>query len=321
LAPVGEDAEKGKGGMDEEGEQGEESLNKEGFLFGQDDGADSDGSGEEGAVDEEEGQEGGEEEEEEEEEEESDVEDVDEEEYDLSESEGDEEEGGEDEDDDEVDESKRIITMGANELLGRLGAEGGTLTDAGSSGGAAAGAEQKKKEKKVYVKRKPKKIEVLPLYSMLPGSAQLKVFQRVPKGTRLIVVATNVAETSITIPGIKYVVDTGRVKRKEHDPRSGIGSFKVDWTSQASANQRAGRAGRTSPGHCYRLFSSAVYEHQFNKFTEPEIVTAPIEGMILQMKAMCIPDVRTFPYPTPPEEDDVEVNNTPCIHLTKDSRP
>lgn len=74
-----------------------------------------------------------------------------------------------------------------------------------------------------------------------------------PAGARLCVVATNVAETSLTIPGIKYVVDCGRVKKRFYDRVTGVSSFKVTWISQASANQRAGRAGRTEAGHCYRL--------------------------------------------------------------------
>lgn len=80
----------------------------------------------------------------------------------------------------------------------------------------------------------------------------LQVFRPPPPGTRLCVVATNVAETSLTIPGIKYVVDCGRVKKRYYDRVTGVSSFKVTWTSQASANQRAGRAGRTEAGHCYR---------------------------------------------------------------------
>lgn len=79
-----------------------------------------------------------------------------------------------------------------------------------------------------------------------------QVFRPPPPGTRLCVVATNVAETSLTIPGIKYVVDCGRVKKRFYDRVTGVSSFKISWTSQASANQRAGRAGRTEPGHCYR---------------------------------------------------------------------
>lgn len=95
-------------------------------------------------------------------------------------------------------------------------------------------------------------VHVVPLYAMLTAEEQAKVFRAPPEGHRLIVVATNVAETSITIPGIAYVVDCGRQKRKVVQHGSGISQFDVGWVSRASADQRAGRAGRTGPGHCYR---------------------------------------------------------------------
>ena len=79
-----------------------------------------------------------------------------------------------------------------------------------------------------------------------------QVFEPPPEGSRLCVVATNVAETSLTIPNVKYVVDTGKVKTKFYDKVTGVAAFRVTWTSQAAANQRSGRAGRTGPGHCYR---------------------------------------------------------------------
>lgn len=92
-----------------------------------------------------------------------------------------------------------------------------------------------------------------------------QVFRPPPAGTRLCVVATNVAETSLTIPGIKYVVDCGKVKKRFYDRVTGVSSFKVTWTSQASANQRAGRAGRTEPGHCYRSgFQTYIYSNNFS---------------------------------------------------------
>ena len=99
---------------------------------------------------------------------------------------------------------------------------------------------------------------VLPLYSLLPTKQQMKVFEDPPPGSRICIVATNVAETSLTIPGIRYVVDCGRSKERKYNQENGVQSFEVDWVSKASANQRAGRAGRTGPGHCYRLYSSAV---------------------------------------------------------------
>ncbi|XP_066466100.1 probable ATP-dependent RNA helicase DHX37 [Tiliqua scincoides] len=143
---------------------------------------------------------------------------------------------------------------------------------------------------------------VLPLYSLLAPEKQAKVFRPPPLGARLCVIATNVAETSLTIPGIKYVVDCGKVKRRFYDKVTGVSSFRVTWTSQASANQRAGRAGRTEPGHCYRLYSSAVFS-DLEKFTAPEITRRPVEDLILQMKALNIEKVVNFPFPTPPPTD------------------
>ncbi|XP_051950841.1 probable ATP-dependent RNA helicase DHX37 [Xyrauchen texanus] len=143
---------------------------------------------------------------------------------------------------------------------------------------------------------------VLPLYSLLAPEQQARVFHPPPAGTRLCVVATNVAETSLTIPGIKYVVDCGRVKKRFYDRVTGVSSFKVTWISQASANQRAGRAGRTDPGHCYRLYSSAVFG-DFSLFSEAEITRRPVDDLVLQMKDLNIEKVVNFPFPTPPSSE------------------
>ncbi|MCJ8735079.1 hypothetical protein PDJAM_G00242710 [Pangasius djambal] len=143
---------------------------------------------------------------------------------------------------------------------------------------------------------------VLPLYSLLAPEQQAKVFRPPPPGARLCVVATNVAETSLTIPGIKYVVDCGRVKKRFYDQVTGVSSFKVTWTSQASANQRAGRAGRTEAGHCYRLYSSAVFS-DFSQFSEAEITRRPVDDLVLQMKDLNIEKVVNFPFPTPPSSE------------------
>ncbi|XP_016356454.1 putative ATP-dependent RNA helicase DHX37 [Sinocyclocheilus anshuiensis] len=143
---------------------------------------------------------------------------------------------------------------------------------------------------------------VLPLYSLLAPEQQAKVFSPPPTGARLCVVATNVAETSLTIPGIKYVVDCGRVKKRFYDRVTGVSSFKVTWISQASANQRAGRAGRTEPGHCYRLYSSAVFG-DFSLFSEAEITRRPVDDLVLQMKDLNIEKVVNFPFPTPPSSE------------------
>lgn len=144
-------------------------------------------------------------------------------------------------------------------------------------------------------------IHVLPLYSQLQTKDQMLVFEPVPENARLIVLATNVAETSLTIPGIRYVFDTGRAKERRYDQVTGVQRFEIDWISKASASQRAGRAGRTGPGHCYRLYSSAVYERDFQEYAEPEILRMPVEEIVLQLKSMDLQHVINFPFPTPPD--------------------
>lgn len=144
-------------------------------------------------------------------------------------------------------------------------------------------------------------VHVLPLYSQLQTQEQLLVFEPPPEGSRLIVLATNVAETSITIPGIRYVFDCGRAKERKYNQSTGVQSFEIGWISKASASQRAGRAGRTGPGHCYRLYSSAVFERDFIEHAQPEILRMPVEGVILQLKSMDLQHVVNFPFPTPPD--------------------
>ncbi|KAL2135420.1 hypothetical protein VTI74DRAFT_8653 [Chaetomium olivicolor] len=151
----------------------------------------------------------------------------------------------------------------------------------------------------------PRKMHILPLYSLLPTKEQMKVFEPPPEGSRLVILATNVAETSLTIPGIRYVFDCGRSKERKYDPVSGVQSFEIDWISKASAKQRAGRAGRTGPGHCWRLYSSAVYERDFPEFSAPELLRMPIEGVVLQLKSMNLQHVVNFPFPTPPDRESI----------------
>ncbi len=145
-------------------------------------------------------------------------------------------------------------------------------------------------------------VRILPLYSLLATHLQMRVFEPIDESKeRLIVMATNVAETSLTIPGIKYVVDPGKEKKRVYDRVTGTSQFVVGWVSKAAASQRTGRAGRTAPGHAYRLYSSAVFSNEFSDFAEPEILRNPIDGTVLQMKAMNIHDVANFPFPTPPD--------------------
>ena len=163
---------------------------------------------------------------------------------------------------------------------------------------------------------------ILPLYSLLSTKEQAKVFAPVPEGTRLIVVATNIAETSITIPGISYVVDCGRIKCRNYQATTGVSSYDIMWISKAAADQRAGRAGRTGPGHCYRLYSSSLYDRQFDQFALPEVLTRPLEDVVLAMKAMNIYNVADFPFPTAPDQSQLNaaiklLANIGCIDLSR----
>ena len=147
----------------------------------------------------------------------------------------------------------------------------------------------------------PQKAIILPLYSLLSTEEQAQVFAPVPEGYRLIVVATNIAETSITIPGVTYVVDSGRQKCRNYNADTGVASFDIMWISKAAADQRAGRAGRTGPGHCYRLYSSSLYSRHMDAFSLPEVLTRPLEDVVLAMKAMKMAGKVTGSYKPPME--------------------
>ncbi|KAG5498098.1 hypothetical protein GH5_02895 [Leishmania sp. Ghana 2012 LV757] len=149
-------------------------------------------------------------------------------------------------------------------------------------------------------------LHVLPLYALLDFQKQQEVFKPPPKGMRLCVVATNVAETSITIPNIKYVVDAGRAKSKVIDEETKASCFRIEWTSQASAEQRSGRAGRVGPGHCYRLYSTAVYANLMAKHGDPEVLRTPLDSVVLLMKHIGVKNVGGFPFPSPPRESDLK---------------
>ena len=100
----------------------------------------------------------------------------------------------------------------------------------------------------------------------------------------------NVAETSPTILGLRYVFDCGRSKERKYNPSSGVQTFEVDWISKASAEQRSGRAGKTVPGHCYRSHTSPVFEQFFQELSGPEILRGPLESTVLQLETMDIDD-------------------------------
>jgi len=141
---------------------------------------------------------------------------------------------------------------------------------------------------------------ILPVYSALPSEMQSKIFEPAPPGSRKVVVATNIAETSITIDFIYYVVDPGFVKQNAYDPKLGMDSLVVTPISQAQANQRAGRAGRTGPGKCFRLYTEAAYQSEMLPTTIPEIQRQNLSHTILMLKAMGINDLLRFDFMDPP---------------------
>lgn len=139
----------------------------------------------------------------------------------------------------------------------------------------------------------------LPLHAGLSPSEQLYVFEPAPRDTRKVVVSTNIAEASVTLDGLRYVVDSGLVKLRTFDPRYGIDVLSIVPISQASANQRAGRAGRTTAGKCFRLYPEAVYL-QLAPQTVPEIARSDISLFTLQLKALGIDNVLRFDFLTSP---------------------
>ncbi|XP_043997362.1 ATP-dependent RNA helicase DHX33 isoform X2 [Gambusia affinis] len=145
---------------------------------------------------------------------------------------------------------------------------------------------------------------VIPLYASLPPAQQLRVFQPAPKGCRKVILATNIAETSVTISGIKYVIDTGMVKAKRFNPDSGLEVLAVQRVSKAQAWQRAGRAGREDSGFCYRLYTEQEFDN-LTPMTVPEIQRCNLAGVMLQLMALGIPDVMNFDFMSKPSPEAV----------------
>uniref|UniRef100_A0A672RFN0 ATP-dependent RNA helicase DHX33 n=1 Tax=Sinocyclocheilus grahami TaxID=75366 RepID=A0A672RFN0_SINGR len=143
---------------------------------------------------------------------------------------------------------------------------------------------------------------VVPLYASLPPAQQLRVFQPAPKGSRKVVLSTNIAETSITISGIKYVIDTGMVKAKRYNPDSGLEVLAVQRVSKAQAWQRSGRAGREDAGSCYRLYTEEEFDNLAN-MTVPEIQRCNLASVILQLLALGVPDVLNFDFMSKPSPE------------------
>jgi ATP-dependent helicase HrpA len=148
-------------------------------------------------------------------------------------------------------------------------------------------------------KRQYRNTEVIPLYARLSASDQQKIFH--PNGQRRIVLSTNVAETSLTVPGIKYVIDTGLVRMSRYSHRLKVQRLPIEAISQASAKQRAGRCGRTSSGICIRLYSEQDYLSR-PEFTDPEITRTHLSSVILQMLNLGLGEIQKFEFIQPPQE-------------------
>ena len=143
------------------------------------------------------------------------------------------------------------------------------------------------------------RVDVIPLFARLSADEQQRVFDPHP-GRRRIILATNVAETSLTVPGIKYVIDSGVARISRYSPRIKVQRLPIEPISQASANQRAGRCGRTSPGVCIRLYSEQDFTAR-PEFTDPEILRTNLASVILQMKALELGEIEAFPFIQPPD--------------------
>lgn len=146
---------------------------------------------------------------------------------------------------------------------------------------------------------------ILPLHSTLSIAEQDKVFDYPPDGIRKCIISTNIAETSVTIDGIRFVIDSGKVKEMSYDATTKMQRLKEFWISKASAEQRKGRAGRTGPGICYRLYSEKQF-YDFESYTTAEILKVPLESLLLQMISMGLPNARMFPFIESPPAENIE---------------
>ncbi|KAF7886790.1 uncharacterized protein EAF02_003437 [Botrytis sinoallii] len=141
---------------------------------------------------------------------------------------------------------------------------------------------------------------ICPIYANLPTDLQTKIFEPTPKGARKVVLATNIAETSLTIDGIVYVIDPGFVKENIYNPATGMSKLVTVACSRASANQRSGRAGRVGPGKCFRLYTKWAFMNEMEESTTPEIQRTNLNGTVLLLKSLGINDLLTFDFMDPP---------------------
>lgn len=151
----------------------------------------------------------------------------------------------------------------------------------------------------------PAPLEILPIYSQMPADLQAKIFQAAKKGTRKVIVATNIAETSLTVDGIMYVVDSGYAKMKVFNPKMGMDMLQVAPISLANANQRSGRAGRTGKGVAYRLYTERAEIDEMYPQTIPEIQRTNLANTLLLLKSLGVDNLLEFDFMDPPPADTI----------------
>ncbi|KAG8963054.1 DEAH-box RNA helicase prp16 [Tulasnella sp. 419] len=151
----------------------------------------------------------------------------------------------------------------------------------------------------------PAPLAVLPIYSQMPADLQAKIFEATPDGRRKVVVATNIAETSLTVDGILYVVDAGYSKLKVYNPKVGMDALQITPISQANASQRTGRAGRTGAGFCYRLFTESAYRNDMFPNNIPEIQRTNLANTVLLLKSLGVKNLLEFDFMDPPPQANI----------------
>lgn len=161
-------------------------------------------------------------------------------------------------------------------------------------------AEQNLQETARKLGSKIPEMVICPIYANLPSELQSKIFEPTPPNARKVVLATNIAETSLTIDGIVYVIDPGFVKENVYNPRTGMESLVVTPCSRASANQRSGRAGRVGPGKCFRLYTKWAFYNELDENTTPEIQRTNLNSVVLLLKSLGINDLIEFDFMDPP---------------------
>lgn len=151
----------------------------------------------------------------------------------------------------------------------------------------------------------PPKLSILPIYSQMPADLQAKIFDRAAPGVRKCIVATNIAETSLTVDGIMFVVDAGYSKLKVYNPRMGMDTLQITPISQANSGQRSGRAGRTGPGKAYRLYTEKAFKDELYIQTIPEIQRTNLANTVLLIKSLGVKDLLDFDFMDPPPQETI----------------